>query len=191
MKRTTLALIAPLALLLAGPTSPQTIQAAQNGPRAEPARPSPKAVDARIDALEKEVAELERLVAEQGRRIAALEERLAPTQVAPAEETVPQSAEHASPEPPPPRDADVPLWTVAANWQKLHTGMSEAEVVKLLGPPSATREIGFSRTLVYRGDVPGSGAARGEVKLKDGKVSEVDPPDLTRPRERGPGSGRR
>ncbi len=164
MKRTILALIAPMCLALAGPAA------------ARP-EPPPKSVNARVTALETEVAKLERLVADQGRRLAALEERLAPTQVAPAEGEAAQSAERASPEPSPPRNPDLPLWTVAANWRKLHTGMSEKEVVAILGKPSATREIGFSRTLVYRGDVPGEGAARGTVHLKDGKVSEVDPPE--------------
>ncbi len=169
MKRSILALIPPMCLLLAGPAA------------ARPAPPPKAAADARVAALEAKVAELARLVAEQGRRLTALEQRLAPTQLAPAEGDAPQAADHGSPEPPEPpelRSSEPRPWTVAANWAKLHLGMSEEDVVAILGPPDATREIGFSRTLVYRGEVPGAGAVRGTVRLKDGKVSEVAPPDL-------------
>ena len=157
-------------------------------------------------SLEAEVAELKRIVAEHERRIAALEAQLAQRAPAPAvagsapaepmpEETSMEpmaatkpmepaapamahtrSESAAQPQAQTQSQADLPPWAREESWRKIQIGMSEDEVRALLGEPESSREIGFSSTLIYKGSVPGRGFLKGIVKLKNGKVSDLDLP---------------
>src|SRR6185369_9807305 len=42
-----------------------------------------------------------------------------------------------------------PDWVDAGRWKRLHTGMSDLEVIAILGPPTSTRDIDHSRQLLY------------------------------------------
>jgi|GEM_PF-1466404 len=184
-------LMVPMVLLLALPALAQPGD--QAGAQAEPSA-------ARSGSLEAEVAQLRQLVAEHERRIAALEAALAKLAPAPmAADATEESAEEVGQpmiapatssgsaassaaqttfqdqaEPP----ADLPPWARKEAWRKIQIGMSEDEVQALLGKPSATREIGFSRKLIYKGAVPGRGYLKGVVSFRDGRVSDLDLPDF-------------
>ena len=154
----------------------------------------------RGSSLEAEVAQLKRLVAENERRIAALEARLAEMSGEPATEppsdsaegdgaatpvTAEQPARAASSKPERARArpaegsaADLPPWAREESWRKIRIGMTEDEVLELLGPPDSTREIGFTRRLIYKGEVPGRGFLKGVVKLSNGAVSDLDLPSF-------------
>lgn len=198
MRRVALVLTIPIVLLLALPARARdeaqtgAESGAQTAMQAEPA--------AGASSLDAEVAQLKRLVAENERRIAALEARLAEMSGEPATEppsdpaegdgaATPGPAEQpagtASSEPDTPHArsaegsaADLPPWAREESWRKIRIGMAEDEVLELLGPPDSTREIGFTRRLIYKGQVPGRGFLKGVVKLSDGAVSDLDLPDF-------------
>lgn len=171
MRRAVLVLMTPILLLLSV-GSPALSEA-----QTEPAT-------SRASSLEAEVAELRRLVAEHERRIAALEALLAKPAPATTESADSAATSPSAPTAPAepsaqdrsPDGADVPPWAREASWRKLQLGMTEEEVLALLGPPDSTREVGFSRTLIYKGNVPGRGFVKGTVKLRDGVVSDLDLP---------------
>jgi len=186
-------LMIPIVLVLALPAL------AQNGAQDEsPA--GAKAGSAPANSLDAEIAQLRRLVVENQRRIAALEARLAEMSGKPATEPPSDSAEGDGAAAPasveqPARAAsselgrveaqpaegsatDLPLWAREESWRALTTGMDEDEVRALLGAPDSTREFGFSRKLIYKGDVPGRGFLRGTVSFLNGEVSDIDRPDF-------------
>jgi len=43
--------------------------------------------------------------------------------------------------------------------------MSESQVVAILGPATSVKRVSDLRTLLYRGEVPGSGTVSGNVEL--------------------------
>jgi len=186
MRRVALVLIVLIVCLVAIPAL------AQSGAEAVPAT--------RGGSLEAEVAALKRLVADHERRIAALEAALAKLAPAAADATegssedagqpmiapaTPAGSDASAAAQAPARDqaqaqdrADLPPWSRESSWKKIRIGMTEDEVLKLLGPPDSTREIGFTRRLIYKGEVPGRGFLKGVVKLSDGAVSDLDLPDF-------------
>jgi hypothetical protein len=126
--------------------------------------------DFRVEQLRQEVAALSRTMREQARQIEKLEREIARlANPAPAKRA--QSGG--------PSTADELKWVSAAAWQKLVTGMSEAQVLALLGPPTAVRATGDrSRTLFYTLELTGTGFLSGSVRLDDGRVREIAPPAL-------------
>ncbi len=80
----------------------------------------------------------------------------------------------AHPAPAPSSDA----WIDAAKWKKVRVGMSELEVVGLLGAPTSMREVDGARVLFYALEIGASGFLGGSVKLRDRVVSEVLTPAL-------------
>jgi hypothetical protein len=69
-------------------------------------------------------------------------------------------------------------WVDAAKWRKLNSGMSELEVVTLLGPPTSMREVDGARVLFYAMEIGASGFLGGSVKFRDRAVSEIQVPVL-------------
>jgi len=61
-------------------------------------------------------------------------------------------------------------WNTPSNWERLERGMSEPEVVAILGQPTSREEslLGFVM-LSYRGNVPGSGFVSGNIELSVGR----------------------
>lgn len=119
--------------------------------------------DPRIDQLEEETAQLKTTVAEQGRRITELENTLKALQAV--------LTPMLKPIPPP-----TPPWQEPSNWTLLRPGMSEVQVVEILGPASGVEAETDVRILLYE---TGSSAVRtfkGSVTLTDDRVTAAQPP---------------
>src|SRR5438034_9453869 len=69
-------------------------------------------------------------------------------------------------------------WKVPLNWDKVRYGMSERQVISILGQPTSVEEPirGGLRTLFYRGEVGSSGFVSGNVQLSDDRVYLVNKP---------------
>jgi hypothetical protein len=122
--------------------------------------------DARVMRLEQEVRTLQRDVQNLSRQIDQL--RL---------QTSRPSPDGRRPPPPPPA-TDTSGWLDAAKWQKLRPGMSELEVISLLGAPTSTRERDGGRELLYAMEIGTAAFLGGSVLLRDRKVVEVQVPGL-------------
>ena len=120
--------------------------------------------DLRVNQLEQDVRELKRQVVLLSRQFDGLE--------------------RARPDRPVTRDVETPApvpstsWVDAGKWQKLHTGMSELEVMTVLGPPSSTREMDGSRLLFYALEIRAGSFLSGTVTLRDHVVAEIRKPEL-------------
>ena len=122
--------------------------------------------EARERQLELDVAQLRRELLAQGRRIEQLERQTL--------RSVPEPTLNAALASP-----TLPPWLVAANWERVRPGMSEAEVTKLLGTPTSSREAAPQRkTLLYALEVAPEAYLAGSVEMADGRVSEVKKPVL-------------
>jgi len=129
--------------------------------------------DRRLEATETEISLLKRVVKEQDRRIAELEKIIKTLQAqATANSEKPQTA----------RELAKTMIKPAAPWQnpfawaQIREGMSRAQVEDILGSPTSVESVIDYQTLIYKGDVPGSGTVSGTVKLTDDRVSEISPP---------------
>jgi Tfp pilus assembly protein FimV len=120
--------------------------------------------DPRVDELTKQTAELKRHIADQDEKIAELEKAVKALQTAAA----------------PPMPARIPIetpaWYHAANWTQIKTGMSEAQVTSILGPPTSVDSSIDKRTLNYAPDAHSTVTLKGSVTLVDDRVSAMIPP---------------
>lgn len=119
--------------------------------------------DPEIAKLVKEIDDLKQLTADQDKRIADLEKTVKMLQAL----LVPV---------PKPIPAPTPAWTSASNWNLIKAGMSEAQVVDLLGPATRVQSVTDSRTLFYEPDPRSSSTLSGSVTLKDDRVIAMSPP---------------
>ena len=69
-------------------------------------------------------------------------------------------------------------WLEAPRWDRVKTGMSELEVIGVLGPPTSMREENGTRVLLYAMEFGSSGFLGGSVEFRDRKVSAVNKPVL-------------
>jgi hypothetical protein len=69
-------------------------------------------------------------------------------------------------------------WVDASKWERLRPGMTELEVIGLLGPPTSMRAQGNERVLLYALEIGTSGFLGGSVTLRDRSVAEVQKPLL-------------
>ena len=69
-------------------------------------------------------------------------------------------------------------WLEASRWDRVRVGMSELEVINLLGPPTTMRQEGDERTLLYAMEIGSSGFLGGSIAFRDRAVSEVHKPVL-------------
>jgi len=120
--------------------------------------------DPRVDELTKETAQLKQRITDQEARIAELEKAV----------KILQSA--AAPPKPEPIPAPTPAWHRAANWTQIKTGMSEAQVVAILGPPTSVFSSIDQRTLLYAPDSNSTSTLTGSVTLVDDRVTAMTPP---------------
>ena len=131
--------------------------------------------DRRLEATEMDVTLLKHLVKEQDRRISELERTVKALQTA-------TTAESERPAPPErPKIVIKPLgaqWQNPLAWTQIREGLSRAQVEAILGKPTSVESVIDYQTLLYKGDVPGSGTVTGSIKLTDDRVSEVNPPDF-------------
>jgi len=120
--------------------------------------------ESRLSFLEQEVRNLQRQVQSLSRQLDELRTRpdrpSPPASVAP----VPSAASG--------------QWIDAAKWRRVQPGMSELEVVELLGPPTSMREEGGTRMLLYALEIGTTGFLGGSVRLRDRAVVEVRAPSL-------------
>lgn len=121
--------------------------------------------ESRIDQLEEKTAQLKATVAEQGRRIAELENMLKALQAV----LTPMP----KPIPPP-----TPAWYEPSKWTLLRAGMSEAQVVEILGPPSNVDAKIDVRTLLYETGSSDTRTLKGRVTLIDDRVTAAQPPEF-------------
>ena len=129
--------------------------------------------DRRLEASETDISLLKRLVKEQDRRIAELERTIKALQsatTANSEKPVAQELAKTIIKPPAAR------WQNPLVWTQIREGLSRAQVEEILGKPTSVESVIDYQTLLYKGDVPGSGAVSGIVKLTDDRVSEISPP---------------
>lgn len=69
-------------------------------------------------------------------------------------------------------------WLEAARWDRVRTGMSELEVINVLGPPTSMRQEGDARVLLYAMEIGSSGFLGGSVEFRDSAVTAVNKPVL-------------
>jgi hypothetical protein len=128
--------------------------------------PAAMADDFRVNYLEQEVRELKR-------QVLSLNQRLDQATTRPPREPSPQAR-------PAPSDR-APLevkWVDARKWKSLRLGMSELEVIELLGKPNNTREDGGARLVLYAMEIGDSGFLGGSVRFRDGAAVEILQPTL-------------
>lgn len=122
--------------------------------------------DGRVQYLESEVRELKRQVMALTRRIDDATTR--PDRLTGATPSRPASGVAGT----------STSWVDATKWRKLGRGMSELDVVGLLGPPTSMREMDGARVLFYAMEIGASGFLGGSVKFRDRAVTEVQVPVL-------------
>jgi hypothetical protein len=69
-------------------------------------------------------------------------------------------------------------WLEAGRWNRVRTGMSELEVIDVLGPPTSMREENGARVLLYAMEIGSSGFLGGSVEFRDRAVTSVSKPVL-------------
>jgi len=69
-------------------------------------------------------------------------------------------------------------WVDAARWERLRAGMSELEVINILGPPTSMRQEGEARVLLYAMEIGSSNFLGGSVEFRDKAVSAINKPTL-------------
>jgi hypothetical protein len=77
-----------------------------------------------------------------------------------------------------PPAASSTAWLEAARWDRVRPGMSELEVIGILGPPTSLRQEGDARVLLYAMEIGSANFLGGSVELRDKAVSEVHKPTL-------------
>ena len=77
-----------------------------------------------------------------------------------------------------PAGASSTAWLEANRWERIRTGMSELEVIGVLGPPTSMRQDGDTRVLLYAMEIGASGFLGGSVEFKDRAVTAVNKPAL-------------
>ena len=123
--------------------------------------------DFKVLRLEQQVLDLERKVDDLSRQLADLKQR-----------SVSASTEREESSPAPVA-ADT-RWLSAANWSRVRRGMTEFEVIDVLGPPTTLRGARDSpaRTLMYAMEIGSASFLSGNVEMKDGRVVTVNVPVL-------------
>jgi hypothetical protein len=128
--------------------------------------------DFRVSQLEQDVRDLQRQVQSLTRQIDS-QGRVLPTGV----DGVDRSRDAPRREAAPVTQA-LPAWVDAAKWQRIQPGMSELEVIGVLGPPTSMRAQQGARVLFYAMEIGGSGFLGGSVTLRDRSVASVQRPTL-------------
>jgi hypothetical protein len=124
--------------------------------------------DLRVRQLENEVMRLQREIDAQNQRIERLESSTRTPGSAPPVAVAPR-AEDSS-----------PAWLVSTNWDKLHKGMKELEVIALLGRPTSVRndDNAKAHTMFYALELGPNAFLTGNVQFGDSDVVEINRPAL-------------
>lgn len=122
----------------------------------------------RLSDIEQKIRDLETTTREQARLISQLQSQtpgIRSTGAAP-----PSSA---------PSNSSELRWVNAASWNRLKPGMSELQVVELLGAPTQMRNAdNQSRQLLYALEIGRSGYLTGRVTISKGAVTAIEIPTL-------------
>lgn len=130
---------------------------------------APAADDLKVAQLEQDVRDLQRQVQALSRQVDAQRAaQSAPTaQIGAARQSRDESPPGAN-----------PTWVDAAKWQRIRPGMSELDVLAILGPPTSMRMEGGARVLLYAMEIGASGFLGGSVRLENRSVASVQRPTL-------------
>jgi hypothetical protein len=69
-------------------------------------------------------------------------------------------------------------WVEAARWERVRAGMSELEVINILGPPTSMRQEGEAHVLLYAMEIGSANFLGGSVEFRDKAVSAINKPTL-------------
>jgi hypothetical protein len=125
--------------------------------------------DYKVIKLEQDMRNLERQVQELSRQLGDAQRQIAQLGGRPVTRTD-RSAPAAV-------DSSTP-WLDVENWDRLRQGMTELQVIELLGPPTSMRAEGDARTLFYAMEIGSNGFLSGTVRLEGRKVANVQKPTL-------------
>jgi len=126
--------------------------------------------DLKVSQLEQDVRDLQRQVRAQAQQIDELRIQLGRPAVPPrVPSTGATSATSAN---------SVGTWVDGSRWQRIKTGMTELEVIGLLGPPTSMRAKDSDRVLLYAMEIGSSGFLSGSVTLRDRVVQGIQVPAL-------------
>lgn len=132
---------------------------------AAPIRGAEAQDDYKVIKLEQDVRNLERQLRELTRQVGELQRQ-------PSSELLRPGAKR-----PQPANAGT-QWLDIEHWNRLRTGMTELQVIELLGAPTSMRAGDNSRTLFYAMEIGTSGFLSGSVQLVDRKVAQINQPVL-------------
>jgi hypothetical protein len=121
----------------------------------------------KISQIEQDILRLQQQIQDQARQIEALRLRLAQPP------SLPEAREPAKTPP-----VQSGIWLDASRWARVKPGMSELEVITLLGPPTSMRSNGDDRVLLYAIEIGASGFLGGSVTLRERQVLQVQNPQL-------------
>ena len=129
--------------------------------------------DFRTRQLMQDIAELKRLVRTQEQRIDQLEREVSRL----TSRSPDRGGSKSTDQPPSARSA---AWKNVKNWDRVAQGMSEKQVLDVLGYPTSSRtgENGTVKTLFYTEPVGNSGFLSGNVELENDRVRLVQKPAL-------------
>jgi len=129
-----------------------------------------------ISQLKRKNADQEQRIAELEKAVKALQENSARTaHIAETILKLEAAVKNLKAIPPPgPIPAVAPAWNSASNWNLIKPGMSRAQVVEILGPPTSETSVIDTQTLYY-GDATASQPA-GSVTLTGDRLTTMVPP---------------
>jgi hypothetical protein len=129
--------------------------------------PLASADDYTVIKLQQDVETLKQRVQELSRQVEDLKEQLTRANAQPGKNPRPGAATTAS-----------TTWVDAGNWKRVRAGMSELDVIGILGIPTSMRTDNTARVLLYATEIGSSGFLSGSVTVRDGQVTEVAQPVL-------------
>jgi hypothetical protein len=122
--------------------------------------------DLKVAQLEQEVRYLQRELSRLSQELETLRAQLPRPAVSPAQAAPPRPQTTSS------------LWLDVARWHRVKTGMSELQVIEILGAPTSMRGELPARELLYAMEIGGAGFLGGSVTLRDRMVVSVKIPIL-------------
>ncbi|HEY7640806.1 MAG TPA: hypothetical protein VH814_13860 [Steroidobacteraceae bacterium] len=123
----------------------------------------------RLMKVEQDVRNLERQVQTLARQLDELRQQQSRT----GDRSLPSSRSSSAP-----AGASSTAWLEAPRWDRVRTGMSELEVIGVLGPPTSMRQDGDTRVLLYALEIGPSNFLGGSVEFRDRAVTAVNKPEL-------------
>jgi hypothetical protein len=142
--------------------------------------------DIRLNKLEQDVLELQRTVRQQERQIETLQRELSDARALlaagntlPAARAAAGSSAAASAAAARAANPGLP-WLVDANWDRVRVGMSELDVIGILGTPNTLRTATDTqrKTIYYALEFEGGGFLSGSVTIADQRVVAIERPTL-------------